>query len=375
MAPANPEPRNHVFIIDGTLSRLDEGEETNAGLLYKLLAEQGVSRAQTFGYDPGVQGEGLRKWLIIAAGMGIGRSIRHAYSTLASRYRPGDRIFLFGYSRGAYAVRSLAGLISRIGLLRHDVATERRIVRAYRYYEGSRITEAAQAFSRHYCHRDVEIEFVGIWDTVAALGLPYPILNRLAPMATEFHDTQLSNTVRNAFHALAIDENRVSYSPILWETGPDYSGRIEQIWFPGTHGDIGGQVRLRPAARNLANIPLTWILDQAESCGLRLPEGWQSEFPLNPIAPMVGSYVGTGRFFIARRPRVVGECASEAIHSAVNARMAKRKRYQPKALITLPGFQIPRGRRWPARPLKTQPTPSKPEPEPPEGEAKATPAE
>lgn len=349
MEPDAPRPRNHVIIIDGTMSRLDEGDETNAGILYKLLAELGATRDQTFTYDPGVQGEGLRKWLIVAAGIGINRSIRNAYGVLASRYRPGDRIYLFGYSRGAYAVRSLAGMISRIGLLRHEVATERRIQRAYRHYEAAQIRPSSRQFSQAYCHLDVGIKFLGVWDTVKALGLPYPILNRLAPMATEFHDHRLSATTQNAYHALALDENRISYSPLPWKVGPEFKGQVEQMWFAGTHGDVGGQVRRRPAARNLSNIPLVWILEKAAENGLILPADWMHEFPCNPAAPMVGSYRATGRYFIARRPREVGTCSSESIHPSVRKRMEKRRRYRPKAKITFPGYQKPLGRRLRAR--------------------------
>ncbi len=113
-----PGPRTHVFIIDGTLSNISDGQETNAGLLYKLLREGGARMDQTVGYDPGIQWGGFRKWLNVAAGLTINQSIEAGYAALASRYEPGDRILLFGYSRGAYAVRSLAGFIGRIGLLR-----------------------------------------------------------------------------------------------------------------------------------------------------------------------------------------------------------------------------------------------------------------
>jgi uncharacterized protein (DUF2235 family) len=101
----NRPQKTHVIIIDGTLSRLVDGHETNAGLLYKLLIESGAKAAQTVGYDPGVQGAGPRKWLNVLAGTTINASIMSAYSMLCARYRPGDRIMLFGYSRGAYAVR------------------------------------------------------------------------------------------------------------------------------------------------------------------------------------------------------------------------------------------------------------------------------
>ena len=197
--------RTHVVVIDGTLSQLDEGRETNAGLLYKLLQQVGQTRAQTFYYDRGIQGSGISGWINAASGRGINRSIRTAYGTLCSRYRPGDRIMLFGFSRGAYAVRSLAGLIGRIGLLHPNHATERRIFSAFRHYQAVRLTPAARAFRDAHCQTEIPIDVLGVWDTVKSLGLPYPILNRLAPMATEFHDHALSNAIRNAYHAHAID--------------------------------------------------------------------------------------------------------------------------------------------------------------------------
>lgn len=331
-SPSRPK-RRHVFIIDGTLSRIDEGDETNAGILYKLLTENGQQAHQSVGYDRGVQADGLMKWIKIAAGTGINESILKGYATLASRYRPGDSIMLFGYSRGAYAVRSLAGFIGRIGMLRADEATERRIARAFRYYEATNISQSAKEFCDAYCHSDVEIEFLGVWDTVKSLGLPYPILNRLAPMATEFHDHSLLNNTRNAFQALALDENRTSYSPLPWKITDDYSGHVEQVWFAGAHADIGGQVFRRPQSRPLSNIPLVWMMEKAEQCGLHLPSNWHHEFPQNALAPMHGAYRGNGKLFVARGPREVGKGSNETVHPSAFERMAAQKRYTPRAVL------------------------------------------
>lgn len=325
-------PRTHVFIIDGTLSRLHEGHETNAGLLYKLLSEPGARRADlTVGYDAGVQGTGWRKWLAAASGQNINDSIEAGYAVLCSRYLPGDRIMLFGYSRGAYAVRSLAGFIGRIGLLRQNHATQRRVHRAFRYYEARELTPQARAFSERYCHRAVAIDVMGVWDTVAALGLPYPLLSRLAPMATEFHDHKLGDHVLNAFQALALDETRTAYTPLPWRRQPGWTGHLEQCWFPGAHPDVGGQISLLPASRALANIPLVWMLEKAEAAGLPLPEGWQGRFPTDPTAPMHGTMRGLGRLFLLRRRRNAGMCGSESIHISVRERMNARRFYRPRA--------------------------------------------
>lgn len=324
-------PRNLVFICDGTLSSQSEGEETNAGQVWRLLAEHGQTEDQLYEYDPGIQGVGWRRWLNAASGMGVNYSISRGYAFLASNYRPGDRIFLIGFSRGAYAVRSLAGMIGNIGLLKDIYASERYVRLAFRYYEVGSNSMARRHFSQHRCYTDVEIEMLGIWDTVKSLGLPYPLLNRLAPMATEFHDDQLGRHIRHGYHALAIDEDRTSYQPLLWSRSPDWQGRLEQVWFPGAHGDVGGEVRTFPAARPLANLSLNWMLQRAHQRNLRLPDGWADRFRENPGAPMMGCRSGIARLFFFRRPRRVGHRDGESVHWSVQARREAVPKYRPQA--------------------------------------------
>lgn len=127
----------HVVILDGTMSSLQPGAETNTGLIYKLLREQMGLPNLSVRYEAGIQWRNWQATRDVIEGRGINRQIRRSYGALASRYRSGDRIFLVGYSRGAYAVRSLAGLIDRIGLLRQEHATERNVTLAYRHYRQS----------------------------------------------------------------------------------------------------------------------------------------------------------------------------------------------------------------------------------------------
>ena len=157
---------DHVIIIDGSLSTLRSGHETNAGHLYKLLCEAAPLRNVSLRYEHGIQFPTWSAMRDVIEGRGINRQIRRVYGFLASRYRPGDRIFLFGYSRGAYAVRSLAGVIDRVGLLRADCATVRHIRVAYRHYERGGTSNTAQKFRKLYCHDRTELEMLGVWDTV-----------------------------------------------------------------------------------------------------------------------------------------------------------------------------------------------------------------
>ncbi|MDQ2092357.1 DUF2235 domain-containing protein [Marimonas arenosa] len=308
----------HVIILDGTMSSLRPGCETNAGLAYKLLSRIGAPVSCY--YEAGVQWCDWRSAGDVITGRGINRQIRRAYGYLASRYRPGDRIFLMGYSRGAFAVRSLAGVIDQVGLLRADCATERNVLTAYRHYQSPPGSPAARAFRQAYCHAWVEIEVVGVWDTVKALGLRLPILWRWSEPAHEFHTHQIGATVRHGFHALALDETRSAFAPVLWDTPEELEARVEQVWFPGAHGDVGGQLGGHAAARPLSNIPLVWMLDKLSRCGMPLPSGWQAEFPTDPSAPPVGTWMSWGKLFLLRKRRVVGRDRSERLHDSVGQR-------------------------------------------------------
>ncbi len=310
---------DHILIVDGTMSSLDPGEETNAGLTYKLVCEAADGR-NSVRYEAGVQWQAWRNTIDIIEGRGINRQIRRMYGFLASRYRPGDRIYLFGYSRGAYAVRSLAGVIDGVGLVRAEHATERNLRIAYRHYERATYGAAHRAFVKRYCHDSAPIEMVGVWDTVKALGFRAPIVWMFTESRYAFHNHQLGPSIKHGFHALALDETREAFTPVLWECPDGWEGHVEQVWFRGTHGDVGGQLGGFHAARPLSNIPLVWMLERAEICGLPLPEGWHERFPCDPEAPSVGTMRGWGKYFVARRRRIVGLDPSERIHPTAQTR-------------------------------------------------------
>ncbi len=308
---------DHVIILDGTLSTLEDGYETNAGLFYKLLTEGGPSAQQTVYYEAGVQWRGVRNVRDVIEGRGINRQIRRAYGYLASRYRPGDRIFLFGYSRGAYAVRSLAGVIDRVGLIKSEHATVRNIRTAYRHYQLAERNDTAGVFAERFCHDAVDIEMVGVWDTVKALGIRAPILWRFTQTRHAFHNHRLGDRIKHGFHALAMDESRNAFAPVLWEAPANWRGRIEQVWFRGQHSVIGGQLNGRDHVRPLSNIPLVWMLEKSTICGLALPADWKMRFPTDPFAPTVGRWVGWSKLFWSRSKRAIGHDRSETVHPSV----------------------------------------------------------
>ena len=309
-----------MVILDGTMSSLEPGHETNAGLTYKMLCSAD-RRDVSLMYEAGVQWRDWSETLDVIEGRGINRAIRRAYGFIASRYKPGDRIFLFGYSRGAYAVRSLAGVIARVGLLTPEHATVSMIRNAYRHYQHPGSAEALAEFQRLYCHPHVEIEMVGVWDTVKALGFRAPVIWRWAEMKHAFHSHTLGSSIKHGFHALALDETRAAYAPVLWDTTSDHNANeVEQCWFRGGHGDVGGQLLGFSAARPLSNIPLVWMLERAERCGLGLPETWRAGIETDATAPSAGSWRGWGRFFLARKSRVVGQDPSERVHPSVGPR-------------------------------------------------------
>ncbi|MBI1415950.1 MAG: DUF2235 domain-containing protein [Limimaricola sp.] len=314
----------HVIILDGTMSSLAPGYESNAGLTFKLLREVGSTANLTVYYEAGVQWRDWSGTMDVMTGKGINRQIERAYGVLASRYHPGDRIMLIGYSRGAYAVRSLAGVVGMVGLVRSREATVRAIRQAYRHYRAGATSPAAETFRALYCHEDVRIEAVAVWDTVKALGLRLPILWRWAETRHEFHNHALGPHVGHGFHALAIDETREAFAPVMWQRPLGWAGEMQQVWFRGTHGDVGGQLGDAMDSRPLANIPLVWMLDRLVECGLTLPAGWRDRFAQDVTAPSLGTWKGWSLLFLARRPRLVGRDPSETVHETVTGRVAAR---------------------------------------------------
>lgn len=314
-------PVTHVIIMDGTMSSLKSGFETNAGLTYKLLDEA----AETVGdanmlvrYEAGIQWESWRETRDVIEGRGINLQIKRVYGALASRYRPGDRIYLFGYSRGAYAVRSLSGFIDKVGLLKAEDATEHNVSVAYRHYQSRPNSDFARDFAKAFCHPHTPIEFLGVWDTVAAVGLHFPFIWRFSSVFHEFHDTMPATNVKRVYHAVSRHETRAAYAPVMFKTNPDMPDQtLVQMWFRGSHGDVGGQLNGFDPERKLSNTTLRWMLDKAEGAGLILPKGWRSRYLSDPHAPSVGVSRGWGKFFVVRETRQVGQDPSEVIHPAL----------------------------------------------------------
>ncbi len=253
-------------------------------------------------------------------GRGINRQIRRAYGWLASHYRPGDQIFLIGYSRGAYAVRSLGGVIDRIGLLKREQASERMIREVYRHYHYDTDPVTCAAFRQAHCHDKTPIEAVAVFDTVKALGFRAPFVWKWEDVKHAFHNHRLGPSILNGYHALALDETRAAFKPVLWNTTDRSEGEVHQVWFRGGHGDIGGQLGGYHPARHLSNIPLVWMLDQLETCGLPLPDNWRSEIQTDPDAKAVGTWRGWSKYFLARKPRSILLDPSERIHATAVGR-------------------------------------------------------
>ena len=185
-------------------------------------------------------------------------------------------------------------MIDRVGLLKREHATERGVTLAYRHYRHDSHPAASAAFSHRFCHLHAPIQMVGVFDTVKALGLRLPLLWMLTEQQHQFHNHRLGASIQHGFHALALHETRAVFEPVLWECPPGWQGNVQQMWFRGAHGDVGGMIGDDPTARPLANIPLVWMLERAEQAGLALPEEWRARYPCDPKAPMVGTMRGWG---------------------------------------------------------------------------------
>lgn len=284
--------RNLVVCCDGTWNTADQKERglpvpTNVVRLFNCVADTHQNGSvQLRYYHPGVGTDG-GFWNKVeggGVGAGLGRNIQSAYRWLGGKYEPGDRIFLFGFSRGAYTVRSLAGMIGCCGLLKLEGLGEpevwKRVEKAFGtgYRRRAERAEWAADWPFHGEEEDgpaVAVHFLGVWDTVGALGIPddLEILNLLDNRGRyAFHDTELSDRVPHARHAVALDEIRASYTPTLW-TGSGAGQDVKQLWFPGVHSDVGGGY----LETGLADGALLWMIEEAEACGLGIAGGMKEQ--------------------------------------------------------------------------------------------------
>jgi uncharacterized protein (DUF2235 family) len=308
------------------MSSLRRGHETNIGLTYRLLTDDAHGLPMSVYYEPGIQWRGLRRAHEVVAGIGLHRQAKRAYLFLARNWQPGDRIVLMGYSRGAYALRLLAGMIERIGLLRAAQVDEETLERVWRLYSQDPEAAEARALRAARCHDRVAIDFLGAYDTVRDLGLRWPVLRQAVPRPQRLHSCEPMPSAGVLRHALALDETRQVYAPLLWSVDPHRAAAADvvQMWFRGSHGDVGGQLVGHAPSRPLSNIPLVWMLGEAEAAGLPLPALWRTRFVTDADAPAIGTSYGFGRLFVIRRPRDVGLDPSERIHPSARAAATAR---------------------------------------------------
>jgi uncharacterized protein (DUF2235 family) len=258
-----------IFCADGTWDT-----PQSATNVYKLFKAVPISSGQAVYYDDGVGSDGtpIDKLAGGAIGDGLFQKIKDGYTKIAHVYDPGDDIFLFGFSRGAYTARSLAGMIALCGL---PIANpdDDLVSDAFQTY---RNRAQLPAFLASHNMFDAKLKMVGVWDTVGSLGIP-AIVGGVDPVLYGFLDTNLHPDVLNAFQALAIDERRMEFPPTLWTPpSPAVAGQvIQQVWFTGVHCDVGGGY----PETGLSDITFSWMVAQAATLGLQFDAGVLAQYP------------------------------------------------------------------------------------------------
>jgi uncharacterized protein (DUF2235 family) len=401
--------KNLVLFSDGTGNSAAKLFKTNIWRLYQaveLKDPQNPKQPRQFAfYDDGVGTSSFRPLALLggAFGVGLSRNVVDLYVFLCRMYEPGDRIYAFGFSRGAFTIRVLTGLVMCEGLLRYDgnEADLRRLaLDAYRAYRGKsfksgnplvgllrglrdtglgllnralgRKTYAkARRVGEPGSRQPIEIEFLGLWDTVDAYGLPVDELTRAIDRVVwplEMRDYNLNPRVRRACHALALDDERNAFHPRLWNEVPDEGDdrvhprtgvpdanrhtthirdeRISQVWFAGVHSNVGGGY----ANDGLAYVSLLWMLNEAKACELRFePSIWRELAALaDENGPLYDSRHGLAGYYrynprridrLANTPKV--KIARTKVHESVLRRIqAGHDGYAPIALP--PDFAVVR---------------------------------
>ena len=295
-----------IVCSDGTWNNPDQEENgitatTNVFKIYNAIAEHDTENdiEQLKYYHPGVGGEGgiVDSILGGAVGTGISRNICSAYHWLGSNYVEGDEIYLFGFSRGAFTARSLgsflgSGLLNLQGLESKDSWSRVKVAYDKGYCTKNAVpNDWADPSWKFFNNKDATpIHFIGVWDTVGALGVPddLEILNFFDDTSKwKFHDTNLGQHVKTGRHAMSIDEVRSSFSVTRWANTTSHSD-AKEIWFPGVHSDVGGGY----SNCDLSNGALLWMIDECEAKGLKFRAGIKDAIKADPLGVMHNSYKG-----------------------------------------------------------------------------------
>lgn len=265
--------KNIVYCADGTWN---SGDRTNTNVHRFYTALVADSRQAKL-YDPGVGSSGgfFARLRGGAFGEGLIENVREGYERIAGVFEEGDRLFLVGFSRGAYTARSLGGMIAYCGLPSRR-PTCRFVDQAFHAYRNRDRMEKKWADPPDEARVvDGTIAMIGVWDTVGTLGIPGALFGRLDRKAYGFLDTRLHRNVEAGYHALSLDEKRRQFPPTLWEGAPVNGQTIEQVWFGGVHCDVGGGFR----STSLADITLAWMLSNAEKHGVEIDRTVAATYP------------------------------------------------------------------------------------------------
>lgn len=342
--------KNIIICSDGTGNTAIKGRGTNVFKMFECVDLNShrfdpERTPQVAIYDDGVGTESMRFLRILggAAGYGLSRNVQQLYKELCRIYDPGDRIFLFGFSRGAFTVRSLSGFIGTCGII--DVARlvgaadlDKLVDKAYTAYRncyrtwlmrkliGNPDRGRTTLFRKKHCHGGERIHFLGVWDTVDAVGLPLHVSNLVNTLIYQFKfpDLVLSTSVDRAVHALAIDDERQSFAPLIWdETAPLQQGQsIEQVWFAGAHSNVGGGY----PKQGMSLVALDWMMRHAEVAGLHFVPSERQYFKehANVDDKLYNPRAGKGMFYRWLPRDVARICEASGVEAKVHLSVLER---------------------------------------------------
>jgi len=328
---------NLVICCDGTwkAAKSKDGSEpgdTNVWRLHhQLVADPTRSPESQHYYQEGIGTKGgfFKRILDGAIGYGLPEEIKRAYRWVCENYQPGDEIYLFGFSRGAYLVRSLSGLITCCGVF--DLSSNKvhnadallnDVIKEFERAAGGSFNRS-KFKHRATSHGNASIRFIGVWDTVGSLGIPDSFSVQNLIDKHYFSDTRFIKTIQTGRQALAIDERRKNFTPTLWTDCDDLD--VEQVWFSGVHTDVGGGYD----DRSLGDITLEWMMNEAAKAGLRLKP---VTFDSDPAGKLHQSIRGPFKQ-LAIRPRCVPKITEgakqENLHASALQRQSVRSDYWP----------------------------------------------